>query len=387
MDHFLELDERRKEDRRSLLLDYVKAKEDTLVTKGIALLKLSRQIEQHFSNDLSPFLFRQYRVRTTQLLQRLECILDATYLGKLLLKQNDRERLKELLFDLELPDVPKRMEPTMSELNQPDVEAFKTYRLEVENYRKCLSLLASISNAGGFVNFTEKMYYKYILLIEESAGTNEQFVAYYMVGLWYAEIGQFNKAIKCFEHCLLLKEQPRKFEPHEIAPERPSEMLVANCYYNLALCQRTVNQIGESLESMLKCLSIRRQEPANNKLELADCLEFVAKQLLEQNKNEESIDYLNECHRIRMDLLKMDDPSLLRVKDLVRLLYREALKNSREQGSMKKVDNTNRTVSRLTEIIRRDYPEIETYIDHLRKKEKTQLGIKIDLEWFNDMKP
>lgn len=86
----------------------------------------------------------------------------------------------------------------MSELNQPDVESSKTYRLEVESYRRCVSLLASISNAAGFVNFTEKFYSRYIILLEESSGTNEQFVGYYMVALWYAEIGQHNKAIKCF---------------------------------------------------------------------------------------------------------------------------------------------------------------------------------------------
>jgi hypothetical protein len=68
-------------------------------------------------------------------------------------------------------------------------------------------------------------------------------------------------------------------------------------------------------------------------------------------------------------------------------LYREAEKNSRQASNIQQADITNRTVNRLTEIIRRDYPEVETYIDRLRKNQKTQLNIKIDLEWFKDMKP
>lgn len=35
---------------------------------------------------------------------------------------------------------------------------------------------------------------------------------------------------------------------------------------------------------------------------------------MELNKIDEGIDYLNECHRVRLDLLKSDDPALLRVK-------------------------------------------------------------------------
>ena len=71
----------------------------------------------------------------------------------------------------------------------------------------------------------------------------------------------------------------------------------------------------------------------------------------------------------------------------MRLLYREAEKNSRQASNIQQADITNRTVNRLTEIIRRDYPEVETYIDRLRKNQKTQLNIKLDLEWFKDMKP
>jgi hypothetical protein len=48
--------------------------------------------------------------------------------------------------------------------------------------------------------------------VENTSGMNEQFLAYYMVGLWYAEIEQYNKAIACFEHCIRLKESHQKVQ-------------------------------------------------------------------------------------------------------------------------------------------------------------------------------
>jgi tetratricopeptide (TPR) repeat protein len=108
-----------------------------------------------------------------------------------------------------------------------------------------LSLLAAISNAAGFVNFTERLYSKFITLVEANLGMNEQFLAYYMIGIWYTEVDQHNKAIACFEQSIRLKESHKKVQVSNKIEfqEKPSEMLVGNCYYNIALCQRMINQV------------------------------------------------------------------------------------------------------------------------------------------------
>jgi hypothetical protein len=59
------------------------------------------------------------------MMQRLEYILDAAYLSKLLLRQGDREKLKEVLFELELPDLPLEPQPDVHELNQNDMDAWR----------------------------------------------------------------------------------------------------------------------------------------------------------------------------------------------------------------------------------------------------------------------
>jgi hypothetical protein len=77
----------------------------------------------------------------------------------------------------------------------------------------------------------------------------------------------------------------------------------------------------------------------------------------------------------------------------VKLLY-NVIKSRRSASSassaplnLRDADGLGRTENRLTDIIRRDYPEIETYIDKVRKEQKPKLNIKINPDWFNDMKP
>lgn len=87
----------------------MKAKEG-LIGRCQALVKLSYEIWSGFITEIAPILFREYRIRTSKFMQQLEYLLDIAYLCKLYLKNNQREKLKEILYQLELPDFPQKVD-------------------------------------------------------------------------------------------------------------------------------------------------------------------------------------------------------------------------------------------------------------------------------------
>lgn len=83
-----------------------------------------------------------------------------------------------------------------------------------------------------------------------------------------------------------------------------------------------------------------------------------------------------------MELLKPDDHKLQRVQELVKILYKlvKEKKDGKEQAgwNYKEADRLDKIENRLVELIRREYPEIETYLDKIKKNQKTKLNIKLD---------
>ena len=63
--------------------------------------------------------------------------------------------------------------------------------------------------------------------------------------------------------------------------ETTEEIIVGDCYFNIALCLRMTNCIPLALDRMHHSLIIRRDRIGKNSLEAAECLEFVGKQLVE----------------------------------------------------------------------------------------------------------
>lgn len=93
-DHFIELNERRKGERREMVLEYVKVREEAMLVRGQNIVKLSFEIWQDFDKEIAPILFREYRIRTSKFMQQMEYLLDITFLCKLHLKMANREKLK-----------------------------------------------------------------------------------------------------------------------------------------------------------------------------------------------------------------------------------------------------------------------------------------------------
>lgn len=172
-----------------------------------------------------------------------------------------------------------------------------------------LSLIASIANAGGFYSYTENVYKLYIHLVEKSFGVNEQFLAYFLVGNWYTENREYNKAKACYEYCVELKKN-----------ESNEEEILGDCYFNIALCYRMMDNVNEGINQMHYSLSIRRRK---NRLDAAECLEFIGKQYLEIGKYNEAYIYLDECHFIRKELLKPEDPALGSIRELIKKFFLE----------------------------------------------------------------
>lgn len=158
------------------------------------------------------------------------------------------EELKKLIYSLKLPGLPEKV----NILNHNDTNELQNYKLwkqEVTNCKIVLSLLASIANAGGFTSYTQTIYKSYIYLVERSFGINEKFLAYFLVGNWYSEIRQFNKAKCCFEYCIELKRNDKKDE---------EEIILGDCYFNVALCLRMMNSLNQAIDAMHESLTIRR---------------------------------------------------------------------------------------------------------------------------------
>lgn len=57
--------------------------------------------------------------------------MDSTYLCKMLIRTEQRQKLKELIFQLELPELPRKPNADGDFVNQVDMESYKLYRQEV----------------------------------------------------------------------------------------------------------------------------------------------------------------------------------------------------------------------------------------------------------------
>ena len=106
-----------------------------------------------------------------------------------------------MLYSLKLPSIPNRA-VILNQTDPSELDNYKLWKTEVQNCKIVLSLLASISSASGLSYYTETVYKSYIHLLETCFGVNEQFLGYFLVGSWYAEVREFHKARSCFEYCI-----------------------------------------------------------------------------------------------------------------------------------------------------------------------------------------
>lgn len=110
---------------------------------------------------------------------------------------------------------------------------------ELKWYLSSLGMIASYYNSIGYQRHCERVYNRYIKLVEAIFETlsSETADAYFMVGAYYFEQEQYQKSLACFAKSLYIRNEIEK---------NPS-LGIADCHYNIGILFKKLDVKNKTL--------------------------------------------------------------------------------------------------------------------------------------------
>lgn len=200
----------------------------------------------------------------------------------------------------------------------------------IAQYKELLNmigLIAAIYKSIGNPMGSEKMYWRYCKIVEETYGPDSIEVSncLYYIGIFYYEEEQYEKALLCTERALL--NRSRKLGSNHIS--------CGDCHFNIGLICKCLCLQTDAKSAFDHSLNIRREGIGMNSLHVASVLEELGKLYLENDDFTGALLYLKECYDIRKKLIKNHKHiEITRISLLLIYTSRKIEKNLKEFPAM-----------------------------------------------------